>query len=199
MSASGSGAPPTRALPATRGRIRPLENVNPAESVAAQLLANIRARKFTAIARQFADDADFQAWTPSGHWTATDGRTAARIIEVWFTPGLGSVIQHSYAAHAGRGMAVLECEIGWKLPSVTNSKMKGVVIEGEPRVLRQVYLLAIKDGKITAARVYCAGLHTTFPEVDIEKRRRTKGIAQRLPAASAGNGRAAILPSQTSP
>lgn len=175
-----------------------MENVNPAESVAAQLLANIRARKFTAIAKQFAGDADFQAWTPSGHWTATDGRTAARIIEVWFTPGLGSVVQHSHVAHAGRGLAVLEYEIGWKLPSVTNSKMKGVVIEGEPRVLRQVYLLTIKAGKITAARVYCSGLHTTFPEVDIEKRRRTKGITQRPPAASAADGKSAIPPPQTS-
>jgi hypothetical protein len=154
-----------------------LENSDPLRSVTSQLLANIRARKFTAIARQFADDAVFEAWTPSGRWVASDARTAARIIEVWFTPGTGSVVQHSYVARAGRGMVLLECEIGWKLPSISNVKT-GVVFEGEPRVLRQVYLLTVKNEKITAARVYCAGLHTTFPEVDLEKQRRTKGLTQ---------------------
>lgn len=163
------------------------ENLSPFLSVASQLLANIRARKFTAIARQFADDVDFQAWTPNGRWTATDGRTAARIIEVWFTPGSSSVVHYSSEAHAGRGTVVLECEIGWKLPSVLRTKT-GIVVEGEPRVLRQVYLLAIKNGKIAAARVYCAGLHTNFPEVDLEKQRRTKGLMPRAPAGKAANG-----------
>jgi hypothetical protein len=152
-----------------------LENLDSAQSVTAQLLTNIRARKFSAIARLFADDAEFEAWTPSGRWAASDPRTAARIIEVWFTPGTGTVVQHSYVARAGRGMVMLECEIGWRLPSASNAKT-GVVIEGEPRVLRQVYLLAIKSGKITTARIYCAGLHTNFPDVDLEKQRRTKGL-----------------------
>jgi len=157
--------------------MRLLENLDPAQSVTAQLLVNIRTRKFTAIAKQFADDAEFEAWTPSGRWTASDARTAARIIEVWFTPGTGTVVQHSYEARIGRRTVLLECEIEWKLPSVSNAKT-GIVFEGEPRVLRQVYLLTIKHGKITAARVYCAGLHTNFPDVDLEKQRRTKGLTQ---------------------
>jgi hypothetical protein len=167
--------------------MRVSESLSPSQTVTTQLLANIRARKFAAIARQFANDADFQAWTANGHWTATDGRTAARIIEVWFTPGSSSVVHYSCEARAGRGMVALECEIGWKLPSVLKAKT-GIVVEGEPRVLRQVYLLAIKNGKIAAARVYCAGLHTNFPEVDLERQLRTKGLLPRTPAGKAANG-----------
>ena len=170
-----------------------LETIHPTQTVAAQLLANIRTRKFAAIARQFAEETEFQAWTPAGHWTATDGRTAARIIEVWFTPGTNSIVRHSYEAHAARGMVVLECEIGWKLPSVANAKTKGVLIEGEPRVLRQVYLLAIKNGKITTAHVYCAGLHTDFPEVDLEKQRRIKELIPRTPPGRPANRSSTIF------
>ncbi len=170
--------------------MRLLANPDPSQSVTAQLLAHIRAREFTAIAKLFSDEAEFEAWTPSGRWTASDARTAARIIEVWFTPGTGTVVQHSYEAHTGRRTVLLECEIAWKLPSVSNAKAKGVVVEGEPRVLRQVYLLTIKNGKITAARVYCAGLHTNFPDVDLEKRRRTKGLTQQP------SGRSAAIRSQ---
>jgi hypothetical protein len=90
-------------------------------------------------------------------------------------------------------MVLLECEIGWKLPPVSNAKTKWVVVEGEPRVLRQVYLLAIKNGKITAARVYCAGLHTNFPEVDLEKQRRTKGLTQHPATGKAANGSRIVL------
>lgn len=49
-------------------------------------------------------------------------------------------------------------------------------------MLRQVSVLRAKDGKITKARVYCAGLHATFPDVDLDKRRRGKGAR----ATSAG-------------
>ena len=34
-----------------------------------------------------------------------------------------------------------------------------------------------KDGKITSARIYSAGLHIDFPDVDLEKQRRQKGLA----------------------
>jgi hypothetical protein len=59
----------------------------------------------------------------------------------------------------------MEIEISWKLPP-----------EEQTRVLRQVYLLTVKGDKITHAHIYCAGLHTEFPDVDLEKQRRSKGI-----------------------
>ena len=49
-------------------------------------------------------------------------------------------------------------------------------------MLRQVFLLTIKSDRITRARVYCAGLHTDFPEVDLEKQRRNKGIGGPKPS-----------------
>ena len=134
-------------------------------SVPGQLLAAIKARKFGTLARLFAAQVDFQAWTPNGHWVASDPSTVAKIVETWYTPGVGSTVTFSTeTANARSGM--LECEITWKIPP-----------DDQVRVLRQVYILTLKGEKITAARVYCAGLHTEFPEVDLEKQRRSKGLA----------------------
>ena len=56
----------------------------------------------------------------------------------------------------------------------------------QPRVLRQVFLLNInKNDKIASARVYCPGLHSEFPEVDLEKQRRQKGLTAPLAARPA--------------
>jgi hypothetical protein len=145
---------------------------NANNSVAAQLLNAIRGRKFNQIGRLCASDVDFQAWTPVGHWVATDPSTVSKIIEVWFTPGAGSSVIVDSRESTQKGLTVLELEIGWKL-----------VPEDQPRVLREVYLLNIKQDKATKtdkiveARVYCAGLHTEFPDVDLEKQRRAKGLA----------------------
>ena len=38
-------------------------------------------------------------------------------------------------------------------------------------------MMSLKDGRITAVRVYSAGLHIEFPDVDLEKQRRQKGLA----------------------
>lgn len=134
-------------------------------TVPALLLAAIKARRFNSVARLFASSVDFQAWTPTGHWTAQDPQTAAKIIEVWFTPGDGSVITWSNENSGARGSATLEFAIEWRTAP-----------DDQPRVLRQAYLLTCKADKIVAARVYCAGLHTEFPEVDLEKQRRSKGL-----------------------
>jgi hypothetical protein len=136
-----------------------------ASTVPSQLLAAIKARKFTSIARLFAPGVDFQAWTPIGKWTANDGSTVAKIIEVWYSPGTASQIIDRTETQGARGAATLEVEVAWKLPP-----------EDQTRVLRQVYLMTVKGDKIVHARVYCAGLHTEFPEVDLEKQRRAKGI-----------------------
>jgi hypothetical protein len=135
-------------------------------SVPGQLLNAIKARKFTSVARLFASGCAFEAWTPAGHWVAQDGSTIAKIIETWFSPGAGSTVTYSNETAGARGAAVLEYEISWKLQP-----------EDQPRALRQVFLMTIKGDKISAARVYCAGLHTEFPEVDLEKQRRAKGLA----------------------
>lgn len=141
-------------------------------SVPGQLLNAIKARKFGTVARLFAPQVDFQAWTPNGHWSAGDPSTVAKIIETWYTPGSGSVVTFSTdTATAKSGM--LECEVTWKIQP-----------DEQVRVLRQVYLLTLKGEKITAARVYCAGLHTEFPEVDLEKQRRSKGLAGPKPPSS---------------
>lgn len=135
-------------------------------TIPAQLLAAIKGRRFPSIARMFATGVDFQAWTPAGHWTANDGATIAKIVEVWFSPvGAPSNITFSNETVGARGAAMLEYEIEWKVQP-----------DDQPRVLRQIHLLTIKNDKIIAARVYCAGLHTEFPEVDLEKQRRSKGL-----------------------
>ncbi|HEY8173369.1 MAG TPA: hypothetical protein VIH21_09780 [Dehalococcoidia bacterium] len=137
-----------------------------ATTIPGQLLAAIKNRKFTSIAKLYAPGVDFQAWNPSGHWVASDGATVAKIVEVWFTPGANSVITYTNETATARS-AMLEFEVTWKLPP-----------EDQPRILRQVHLMTIdKSGRISAARVYCAGLHTEFPEVDLEKQRRAKGLA----------------------
>lgn len=156
------------------------------ESTPMQLLAHITARKFAAVAKLFAEDAHFQAWTPSGHWSATGGRGAAGIIELWFTPGRNSTLNFTRVVSAGRGVAVIECEIAWGVPVQINSKMTQAPAD-EPRLLRQVYVMRVKDGRIHEARVYCAGLHTTFPDVDVEKVRRAKSLLPRPSAGKASN------------
>lgn len=138
-------------------------------SVPGQLLTAIKARKFGNVSRMFAPQVDFQAWAPTGHWVATDPGTASKIIEVWFTPGTGSTITFSNETSNARS-ATLEFEITWKTQP-----------DDQVRVLRQVYLMSIKGEKITSARVYCAGLHTEFPDVDLEKQRRAKGLAGAKP------------------
>ncbi len=143
-----------------------------ANSVPGQLLAAIKARKFGTIARLFAPQVDFQAWTPYGHWVATDAATAAKIIETWYAPGAGSIVTFSNETANARS-GILECEISWKIQP-----------DEQVRVLRQVYLLTLKGDKITAARVYCPGLHTEFPEVDLEKQRRSKGLSGPKPPSS---------------
>lgn len=134
-------------------------------SIPAQLLAGIKSRKFSSLSKLFAPGVDFQAWNPAGHWVASDGTTASRIIEVWYTPGTNSTIVYSNETSGAKGAATLEIEVAWKLPP-----------EDQVRVLRQFYALTIKGDKITQARVYCAGLHTDFPEVDLDKQRRSRGL-----------------------
>jgi hypothetical protein len=134
-------------------------------TVPAQLLAAIKSRKFSAAGKLFAHGVDFQAWTNVGHWTANDPSTVAKIIEVWYSPGANSTVIDSNETAGARGAATLELEVAWKLPP-----------EDQVRVLRQVYLLTVKGDKITHARVYCPGMHMEFPEVDLEKQRRAKGI-----------------------
>ncbi len=136
------------------------------------MLAAIKARKFGTLAKLFASQVDFQAWTPYGHWVASDPSTVAKIIETWYTPGSGSVVTFSSESSNARS-GVLECEISWKIQP-----------DEQVRVLRQVYLLTLKGEKITVAHVYCAGLHTEFPEVDLEKQRRSKGLAGPKPPSS---------------
>jgi hypothetical protein len=136
-----------------------------ASTIPGQLLAAIKSRKFPTAGRLFAPGCDFIAWNPSGRWVASDSATIAKIFEVWFSPGANSTIVDSNETAGPKGTATVEVEICWKLPP-----------EEQTRVLRQVYLLTVKGDRITHARIYCAGLHTDFPEVDLEKQRRSKGI-----------------------
>ena len=50
-------------------------------TITGQLLAAIKARKFTQAARLFASDVDFKAWTNIGYWTANDPATVGKILE----------------------------------------------------------------------------------------------------------------------
>jgi hypothetical protein len=142
-----------------------------ANSVTTQFLNAVKGRKFTSVQRLFTPNVDFQAWNPSGHWIANDASTAAKIIEVWFSPGVNSQITFSRET-GSKANPVLEAEITWATQP-----------DDQPRCLRQVYLLTVKGDRIAAARVYCAGLHTDFPEVDLEKQRRAKGIGGLKPPA----------------
>lgn len=144
-----------------------------ATTIPGQLLAAIKSRRFTAAAKLFAAPVDFEAWTPTGHWIAQDGPTVAKIIEVWFTPGTGSTITWSNETSSARA-ATLEYEITWKVQP-----------DDQPRVVRQVCLMTLKGEKIVSARIYCAGLHTEFPEVDLEKQRRSRGLAPPKPGPGA--------------
>jgi hypothetical protein len=143
------------------------------DSIPSQLLAAIKGRKFTTLGRLFASPTDFQAWTPTGRWVAEDGATVAKIVEVWFTPGVGNSIVWSNETTAAKGLATLEYEVAWTAPP-----------DDQPRVLRETWILQIKGDKIASARVYCAGLHTEFPEVDLEKQRRSKGLGAPKPPSS---------------
>lgn len=141
-----------------------------ATTVPGQLLAAMKARKFGTITKLYAPGVDFQAWTPAGHWVASDPTTAGRIIEVWFTPGISSTIVDSVETSGARGSATLEFEMTWKLQP-----------EDQPRTLRQIHIMTIKGDRIIATRIYCAGLHTDFPEVDLDKQRRAKGLIAAKP------------------
>lgn len=141
-------------------------------TVPGHFLNAVKNRKFTSVQRLFAPNVDFQAWNPSGHWIATDASTAAKIIEVWFTPGANSQITFSRETAGAGGRTILEYEIGWNLTP-----------DEQPRCVRQVHLMTVKNGRIVSDRVYCAGLHTDFPEVDLEKQRRAKGIGGVKPPA----------------
>lgn len=135
------------------------------DSVPGKILAAIKGRKFTALSKLFSTKADFQAWTPAGHWAAEDAATIAKIVEVWFSPGAGNCTVMWSTESANAKSAILEYEVHWKAPP-----------DDSDRILRDAWMLTLKEGKITAARVYSAGLHIEFPEVDLEKQRRQKGL-----------------------
>ena len=143
-------------------------------TVTGSLMAAIKARKFPTVGKMFAAGAEFEAWTPSGHWLAQDAATITKIVEVWFTPGAGSAtVTWSSETTGARGLAILEYEMTWKtLP------------EDQPRMLRQVWMLTTKGEKIASARIYCAGPHTEFPDVDLDKQRRSKGLGAPRPPNS---------------
>jgi len=145
-----------------------------ANSLAAQVLTAIKGRKFTSLGRLCAPGVDFAAWTPTGHWLASDGPTVAKIVEVWYSPGAGNQILHTNEATIGRNSFLLEIEVTWK-----------VAPDDQPRILHQAYWITAKGDKITQMRVFCAGLHTEFPEVDLEKQRRAKGLSAAKPMAAA--------------
>ena len=145
-----------------------------ATTVPGQLLAAIKARKFTSVSKLFASPIDFEAWTPTGHWPAHDGPTVAKILEVWFTPGAGSTVTWSNETAGAKGAATLEYEITWKTQP-----------DDQLRVVRQAFVMTVKGEKIASARAYCAGLHTEFPEVDLEKQRRSRGLAPPKPGPGA--------------
>ncbi len=135
------------------------------EAVPGKVLAAIKGRKFAALSKLFAPKADFQAWTPSGRWAADDAATIAKILEVWFTPGAGPTTVVWSNETASAKAATLEYEVCWKAPP-----------DDSARMLRDVWILTLKDERITAARIYSAGLHIEFPDVDLEKQRRQKGL-----------------------
>lgn len=136
------------------------------ETVPGKVLAAIKGRKFTALSKLFAPKADFQAWTPSGRWVAEDAATITKILEVWFTPGAGpTTVMWSNETSSAKS-ATLEYEVCWKAPP-----------DDSARMLRDVWIMTIgKDSRITAVRIYSAGLHIEFPDVDLEKQRRQKGL-----------------------
>jgi hypothetical protein len=136
------------------------------ETVPGKILAAIKGRKFAALSKLFASGCDFQAWTPSGRWVAEDAATIAKIVEVWFTPGAGNTAVDWSNETATAKTATLEYEVSWKAPP-----------DESPRILRDAWFMTLaKDGKIASARIYSAGLHIEFPDVDLEKQRRQKGI-----------------------
>ena len=84
-------------------------------SVPSQLLAAIKGRKFTSVARLFASQTEFEAWTNVGHWTAQDGQTAAKIIEAWYAPGAGSLRRRGRGLHRRRGHGCRRSDVGFFL------------------------------------------------------------------------------------
>ena len=165
-------------------------------TVPGQLLAGLKARRFNAVAKLFAPDVDFQAWTPVGHWVAKDRATVAQIIEVWLTPGQGYQVLHSEETSGAGGAATLECELAWHKPAHWGVPMRGRPSNGQPPspqvaldsdplvILRQLFLLKIRDGLITQARVYCPGPRNEAPDVDLERQARASGLAGAAPATS---------------
>jgi hypothetical protein len=146
-----------------------------ASTVPAQLLAAIKGRKFTTIARLFGAQTQFEAWTPAGHWVAEDGQTVSKIIEVWYSPGGTNSVVYVNETAGARGTATLEIEVTWTTQP-----------DDQPRVLHQFWVITVnKSGKIASARVFDPGLHTEFPEVDLEKQRRAKGIGGAKPPNAA--------------
>jgi hypothetical protein len=140
---------------------------------AGSLLTAIKGRKFSSIAKLFPAPVEFEGWTPTGHWVAQDGSTIAKIVEVWFTPGgTGTTVVWSNET-TSKGVTVLEYEVTWKTQP-----------EDQPRALRQAWLLQMKGDKVVSARVYCAGPHTEFPDVDLDKQRRSKGLGAPKPPNS---------------
>src|SRR5262249_333926 len=103
---------------------------------------------------------------------------------VWYTPGAGSSVMWSNETSGAKGAATLEYEVAWKAQP-----------DDQPRLLRQVFVMTIKNDKIVTARVYCAGLHTEFPEVGLEKQRRSRGRAR---AKTAGPARPAVAAAKAS-
>lgn len=136
------------------------------ESVPSKVLSAIKNRKFPTVGKLFTTKCDFQAWTPSGRWVAEDASTVGKILEVWFTPGAAPMTVSFSTETSTAKSATLEYEVSWKIPT-----------DDLPRVLRDVWIMTLKDGKIASARVYSAGLHIDFPDVDLEKQRRQKGLA----------------------
>ena len=146
-----------------------------ANTVPGQLLAAIKNRKFTTISRLFGPQTQFEAWTPAGHWVATDGQTVSKILEVWYSPGGPNTVVYANETAGARGLATLEIEVAWTTQP-----------DDQPRILHQFWVLNVsKGGKIASARVFDPGLHTEFPEVDLEKQRRAKGIGGVKPTNAA--------------
>lgn len=136
------------------------------DTVPGKILAAIKGRKFAALSKMFSTNCDFQAWTPSGRWVASDAATIAKIAEVWFTPGAGNTTIDWSSETATAKTATLEYEVSWHVPP-----------DESLRILRDAWFMTLaKDGKIAAVRIYSAGLHIEFPDVDLEKQRRQKGI-----------------------
>lgn len=156
----------------------------PTAPVTGQLLAHLKARRFSAIAKLMAPNVDFQGWTPAGHWSASDPKTAAQIIEVWLSSAAGCKVLNSEESSGAGGTATLECELAWHRQSNWGVPARGrpanapsappAALDTDPLViLRQLYLLTVRNGLITRARVYSPGPRNEAPDVDLQRQLRT--------------------------